>query len=177
MVSPARLRRGGWPIAVALAAGFLAVVALHGGRPEPGLARFEASGLLADWPAQRIVAVEIGTNEGRSAFRRDPQGGWHRDPADGPTPSDAAESIETGLTLLRNAAPRRRDLPGGQIAEFGLAPPRLIVIARNADGASRTIEFGGLNPLGLERYARTEGEIMLLPSYLVEAWEQVVARR
>ena len=176
MVSPARLRRWGWPMTAALAAGFLAAVALHGGRPESGLVRFAASGVLADWPARRIVAVEVATADGRSAFRRDPQGGWHLDPAGEKTPSEVAERIETGLTLLRNAAPRRRDLPPGQIAEFGLTPPLLIVVARSADGASRTIEFGGLNPLGLDRYVRTEGEIMLLPSYLAEAWEQVARR-
>ena len=177
MVSTASLRQWGWPVTAALAIGFLAVVALHGSRPEPGLVRFKASGLLADWPAQRIVAVEIGTERGRTAFRRDPQGGWRLDPADGKAASDVAERIETGLTLLRNAAPRRRDLPGAQVAEFGLAPPRLIVVARHADGTSRMVEFGGLNPLGLERYARTGGEIMLLPSYLAEAWELVAARR
>lgn len=173
MVPPARLRPWGWPIAAAFAASFLAIVALYGSRPEPGLVRFEAKGLLADWPAQRIVAVEIGTADSRSAFRRDPRGGWRRAPADASVPAEVAERIETGLTLLRNAPPRRRDLPGGRIAEFGLAPPHLIVIARSADGGARTIEFGGLNPLGLDRYARAEGEIMLLPSYLAEAWEQV----
>jgi len=177
VVSPARLRPWVWPIAAALAASFLFVFALHGSRPEPGLACFEANGLLADWPAHRIVAVAVGSDEGRSAFRRDPQGKWRLDPEDERVPPDVAERIETGLTLLRNAAPRRRDLPGAQVAEFGLAPPRLIVVARHADGTSRMVEFGGLNPLGLERYARTGGEIMLLPSYLAEAWELVAARR
>ena len=103
--------------------------------------------------------------------------GWRLDPTGASVPSDVGARIETGLALLRNAAPRRRDLPGGNIAEFGLAPPRLVVIARSAEGDWRTIEFGGPNPLGLDRYARTGGEIMLLPSYLAEAWEQVAARR
>lgn len=179
MVAASGVRRWGWPAAAALAASFLAVLAFHGTRPEPGLLRFEAAGVLADWSTAEIVAVELTAAERQVGFRRDAGGQWRSAQNGAPAPADLAQRIETGLTLLRNSSPQRRDLPAGQAAEFGLAPPRLAVLARAADGKSRQIDFGGVNPLGLQRYARVAGEdgIMLLPTFVADPWESVAAAR
>lgn len=169
------VRRWGWPIAALLAAMFLALLAFDGERPEPGLARFAPAGLLADWPAREVAAIEVDAATQRRMFRREPGGIWRADAAGVAAMPDLAERIETGLTLLRNSAPQRTDLSREQLGEFGLLPPRLVVTARMTGGASVTIEFGGLNPLGLERYARIVGrpEILLMPAFVADAWERV----
>ena len=175
--------RWAWPIAAAVAAGFIAVLAFHGERPEPGLERFTPAGLLADWPIEQVIAVEVSAGADRRSFHRGADGGWHLSAGDAPLGSDLAERIETGLKLLRNSAPQRNfaagELEGRDLAEFGLDPPRLMVGIRGITGGAVTIQFGGANPLGLARYTRIDGrpQIWLLPSFVAEAWERVAERR
>ena len=175
MVAPARVKAWGWPAAAALAGGFIGILALHGERPEPGLARFTPAGPLADWPVQRVTSVEVSTVAQHWSFRRTFGGGWRPEAAGATTAENLTEHIETGLTLLHNSGPQRTDLEIEQLAEFGLASPRLIVTAHMTGGASVTIAFGGTNPLGLGRYARIVGrnEILLLPAFVANAWELV----
>jgi hypothetical protein len=179
VVAAARVKAWGWPLAAALAAGFIGVLAFEGERPEPGLARFVPAGILADWPIPQVSSVEVGVGTDRRSFRRNPGGGWRLEVADAATTADLTERIETALKLLHNSAPQRTDLASEQLSEFGLAPPRLTVTARMASGASVTIEFGGPNPLGLERYARVNGrrEILLIPAFVADAWEPVAEAR
>jgi hypothetical protein len=162
-----------------LAAGFIGFLAFQGERPEPGLARFTPTGLLAGWPVEQVSYVEVDNGTQHRSFHRDPEGGWRLDAADAAVPADLDERIEQGLKLLHNSGPQRTDLASEQQAEFGLAPPRLAVTARTTAGSGITIEFGGLNPLGLERYARIVGrnEILLMPSFVADAWEQVAVAR
>jgi len=169
----------GWSVAAILAAGFIGFLALHGERPEPGLARFAPAGLLADWPVGQVTSVEVSTGAYQQSFRRNPGGGWRPEAADAATTADLTERIETGLILLHNSGPQRTDLASEQLGEFGLTPPRLIVTPRLTGDASVTIEFGGTNPLGLERYARVPGrsEILLLPAFVADAWEALAATR
>lgn len=179
MVAPASVKAWGWPVAATLAAGFIGLLAFHGERPEPGLARFTPAGLLADWPVEQVTSVEISSGAYRRAFRRNPGGGWHPEAADAAITAELTERIETGLTLLHNSGPPRSDLASAQLEEFGLAPPRLTITARLTDGTGITIEFGGANPLGLERYARVVGraEILLMPAFVADAWEPLAAAR
>jgi len=177
VVAAAGVRGWGWTAAAALAAGFIVLLALHGERPEPGLARFHPAGLLADWPIEQVTSVELRAGARRQLFHRDPGGGWVAAAESSPMPADLSAAIETGLKLLHNSAPQRADLTDEQLAEFGLDPPRLSVGVRQASGEAMTVEFGGLNPLGLERYARIRGrpEILLMPSFVAEPWEPLAA--
>jgi len=179
VVAPAGVRAWGWPLAAALSAGFIGLLAFRGERPEPGLARFAPAGLLADWPVEQVTSVDVSAGAYRRSFRRDPGGGWRPDTADADTTADLTGHIEEGLKLLHNSGPQRTDLASEQLAEFGLEPPRLTVTARMTGGASITIEFGGANPLGLERYARIAGrtEILLMPAFVADAWDPVAEAR
>jgi hypothetical protein len=179
MVAPAGVKAWGWYAAAALAAGFIAVLAFQGERPEPGLARFVPAGLLAGWPVEQVSSVEVTAGTLHRTFRRDPGGGWRPEAADPALAATLAEHIETGLTLLHNSSPQRADLASEQLGEFGLMPPSLTVTARRADGATVTIEFGGANSLGLERYARVVGrtEILLMPAFVADAWEPLAETR
>ena len=49
----------------------------------------------------------------------------------------------------------------------------------NQGGSTVTIHFGSANPLGLARYAQIEGrpEVVLLPAFVAEAWEQMMSAR
>jgi hypothetical protein len=179
VVAPTRLKGWGWPVAAIIAVGFIAVLAFHGERPEPGLARFAPAGLLADWPVRQVTSVDVAAGAQSRSFRRHPGGGWSSAAAGAPATADLAQRIETGLTLLHNSAPQRSDLSSAQLEEFGLEPPRLSVTARMTGGTDVTIEFGGANPLGLERYARVVGrnEILLMPAFVADAWERVAEAR
>src|SRR5262249_11122625 len=106
----------------------------------------------------------------------DPEGGWRSEDPNATVPSDFAERIEQGLKLLHNSGPQRTDLSDEQLSEFGLAPPLLTVTARTTGGYGITIEFGGPNSLGLERYARIAGrsEILLMPAFVADVWVPVL---
>lgn len=176
------MRRWAWPLAAAVAAGFIGALAFEGERPEPGLVRFQPAGLLADWPIEQVTAVEVDAGADHRSFRRQPDGAWRAPTGQAPAAA-LAERIETALKLLRNSAPERifaaGEPAGERLAEFGLEPPRLTVTARKIGGDSITIRFGSANPLGLARYARIAGraEIMLLPTFVAAAWERVAEAR
>jgi hypothetical protein len=171
----------GWSFAAALAAGFLGFLAFHGERPQAGLGRFEPAGLLVNWPLDDVAAIEISDGTEQRSYRRVAGSGW-RGEGDA-LPPNAEERIATGLKLLHNSAPERifsaGELNDRSLAEFGLAPPRLTVTASTAAGRSVTIHFGGANPLNLARYARVEGrpDVVLLPGFVVDAWEQAMGLR
>jgi uncharacterized protein DUF4340 len=179
VVAPSRVRRYAWPAAAMLAAGFIGALAFQGGRPEPGLARFEPAGVLTKLQPQQVVAVEVVVGGGHRAFRRNAIGNWRMDPAGDAVTADLAEQIETGLKLLHNSAPQRTDLASTELAEFGLQPPHLTVAVQAVEGTEGIIEFGSANPLGLGRYARVGGsrDIMLVPSFVAHAWEAVALAR
>ena len=163
--------------AALLALAFIAALAFTGDRPEPGLERFRPAGVLAAWEVEDIVTVEIVAGAKHRLFRRGDDGIWQA------VCAETAQHIERGLTLLRNAAPQRvfatGEIDNGSLAEFALDPPRLTVIVRRHTGNPVTIRFGAANPLGLARYARAEGrpEVLLLPSYVTEAWEEIARTR
>jgi len=186
-VATAGVKRWGWWFAAALAAGFLGLLAFHGERPEPGLGRFEPAGLLVGWPLEEVAAIDISAGTQRRSFRRVAGSGWRGEGGSGGSggsaPANAEERIATGLKLLHNSPPERvfgaTELSDGMLAEFGLAPPRLSVTAATAAGRSVTVHFGAANPLGLARYARVEGqpEVVLLPIFVADAWQQAMEAR
>jgi hypothetical protein len=179
MVAPAGVKAWGWPVAAALAVGFIGLLAFHGERPEPGLVRFAPAGLLVGWPLQDVRSVEVSAGTQYRSFYRTPSGGWRPEAGAAASTAELTERIETGLKLLRNSPPQRTDLGNEQEGEFGLRPPRLTVTARTLRGDSMTVEFGGTNPLGLERYARIVGrsEVLLMPAFVADVWEPVAEAR
>jgi Domain of unknown function (DUF4340) len=179
-VAAARVKLWGWWIAAVLAAGFLGFLAFHGERPEAGLVRFEPAGLLVGWSLENLEAIEVSAGAEHRLFRRVGSGRWRGEA--GPLPPNTEERIATGLKLLHNSAPERvfgaGELDERTLGDFGLVPPRLTITAKTAAGRSVTIHLGGANPLGLARYARIEGrpEVVLLPAFVADAWEQTMAR-
>jgi len=173
VVAAARVTAWAGGAAALLAAGFIAALAFTGERPQAGLDRFRPAGVLAGWPVQDIVSIEIVAGAEHRLFRRGPDRAWEG------IGSDTAQRIETGLTLLRNAAPQRvfpaGEIDDGSLAEFALDRPQLTVIARSRGGGTVTIWFGDANPIGLARYARTDSstDVLLLPSYVASAMEEI----
>jgi len=167
-----------WPLAAVVAAAVLMGLALHGRRPDSGLARFEAAGVMTAIPPERVSAISVGAGAQVSRLRRGADGRWT--PIDGARGSDPTQAVERGLRFLHVSAPQRvleRDeLTGGSAAEFGLAPPRYVVAVQGSDGETFTIEFGGLNAQGLAQYARVTGRdtVLLLPRFVGEPWSTLV---
>jgi hypothetical protein len=177
-VAPPTLRRAGPVVLVAFAAAALIVLALHGRRPDPGLVRFEAAGLMTLRPDDaREVRVVAGARRWR--FVR-AAGRWTA--ADGAAAPGAAESVDLGLRFLHVSSPQRvleRDeVANRPAAEFGLAPPRYAVVVQTDAGAF-TVEFGGLNAQGLAQYARVPGRegLFLMPRFVGEPWTAATGLR
>ena len=178
MATPA-LRSGAWIAAALLASGAIVTIAMHGQRPEPGLARFEPAGVMLGVAPERVTGVEVLKPGGRWRFVRTDTGGWRATADSSPLAADPTASLDNGLRFLHVSAPERvlrgDELAGLSMVEFGLAPPRYTVSVRSA-GPPFTIEFGGLNAQGLAQYARVAGNagIVLLPRFVGQQWEAVI---
>ena len=175
---PATLRRWLWPAVAATAILFIGALALHGERPGPGLARFEAAGLMVHVPTDRVRALEVTSATGTRRFRRAADGRWVAETGGGP---DRTAQIDEALKFLHVTRPERivteHELRAGTPAELGLDPPGVTVAAR-ADGTPPfVVEFGAGNPLGVARYARVAGrsEVVLLPRHVADAWDRIAA--
>jgi hypothetical protein len=164
VASPVTARLG-WPLAAALAFAFLAGFALHGKRPEAGLADFKPGGFLTQFAPEDAAEVEVATPNGRRTFRR--SDGW-------------PPRIDEALRLLRDSAPLRTmgmdEISTQPASSYGLDDHATRVAVRNAGGRTFVIRFGGRNPLGSGRYAAVEGVpgVSILPTYVGDAWEQVL---
>jgi len=162
--------------AVALAAGFITAVALHGERPMGGVMPYQVRGFLAAHAADAVREVEIEIGGRRDRLMRAADGTWPG------VPPERGRAIELGIALLRETAPERSisgeelagaRLGGIRLADYGLNPPALTVIVRGPQLGEFSIAFGGANPLGQSRYARVGGrEIWLVPRHVAEAWEE-----
>jgi hypothetical protein len=179
VVASPLIRRAGWLLAAVAAFAFLAALALHGERPEPGLARFKAAGLLTAFAPEDAREVEIVTGGETWRFRRD-GAVWRAVAPPRAVPAEATSRIDTALRLLRDSGPLRT-LSADEIArvppaEYALGSDALHITVRGPDGAKFAIRFGNRNPQGSARYARVDGVdgVPLLPAYVAETWEQVV---
>ena len=179
-MAPPLIRRAAWPLAAAAAAAFLVALALHGERPEAGLARFKPAGLLTTFAPEETREVEI-ANAGET-WRFERAGTtWRVAEAPRPVPAQAGERIDTALRLLRDAGPLRV-LSSGEVgpampADYALGPQALRVTVRGPGAATFVVQVGARNPLGSARYARIAGSdgVALLPAYVAETWEQAIA--
>jgi len=175
------MKRFGLPAAAVLAAAFLATFAFVGERPRPGSEPFKPQGLLSTWRIEEGTSIKIDKGSEERLFARDPGGPWRS--TEGEVRPELAAQIETGLRLLRNSASERdfspEELRGRSLSEFGLETPKLILTALTAGGATATIAFGEVNPLGLTQYVRMDGrrEIAMLPSYVANAWDEAISQR
>jgi len=178
MVAASALKRVAWMGAVGLAAGLIIVLAWHGRRPDPGLVRFEPGGVMLHLRLEDVVEVQVRAGNHHQSFARSRPGAWTT--VSGPVPAEIVQHLEHGLRFLHVSAPQRvispEEYSGTPLAEFGLAPPRYIVVIRTATSAPFVIQFGDVNPQGLAQYARLGGseDILLLPRFVGEPWEALV---
>lgn len=176
------MRRAAWIGAAVVSAGVIVSLASHGHRPDPGLVRFEAAGIMLAIPPETVGEVVVSAGARRWRFERAGAGGWVASPAS-PGGARVAAHLDRGLRFLHVSAPQRVLAPAeiGAIApsEFGLDPARYSVAVRSAGSAPFTVEFGARNPQGLAQYARVAGrrEILLLPGFVGEEWEAVIGAR
>ena len=179
MAAPA-LRHIGWVGAATLAAAAIIALAAHGRRPDPGLVRFQAAGVMAEVPPERVSEVVVSQGARRWRFARTGGNAWTSAEAKSPLDEETRARLESGLHFLHVSAAQRvmarEELSGTPLADLGLDPPRFIVSVRAGGAEPITVEFGGLNPQGLARYARVRGrsEIVLLPSFVGAPWEHVL---
>lgn len=175
------MKRFALPAVAVLAAAFLATFAFVGDRPRPGSEPFKPQGLLSGWRMEEVTSIRVATGSEERAFTREPGGSWRS--TEGDVGPELAAQIEAGLRLLRNSASERdlspEELGGRPPSEFGLEPAKLVLTVRTAGGATATMAFGNVNPLGLTQYARMEGrrDLAMLPSYVGSTWDEAVSAR
>jgi len=178
MVATPALKRAAWVGAAGLAAGLIIVLAWHGRRPDPGLVRFEPGGVMVHLPLEDIVEVQVIAGNHHQSFARSHTGTWST--AGAPVPAEMVQHLERGLRFLHVSAPQRvispEEYAATPLAEFGLAPPRYVVVVRTTTSTPLVIQFGDMNPQGLAQYARIGGseDILLLPRFVGEPWEALV---
>jgi hypothetical protein len=164
-------------IAGATAAGVaLLAVALHGERPEAGLARFQPNGVMVAVPPERVVAVELRRGDRTWHFSRTSVG-WTAPSGQSPGTRDPTPLVELGLRLLHGSVPQRVmagvEARALTLSEVGLEPPLLTVRAEVPGAEPFSIDIGSSNPQGLARYARVAGneEVVLLNHFVAEPWQ------
>ena len=181
MAVAAPLSRLAWPIAAAVALAFLVGLALHGERPEAGLAAFKPGGLLTAFAPEEAREVEIVSDGKTWRFRRD-DGQWSPIVAPQPVPADVGNRLDAALRLLRNSAPLRMlssdEAGAAERADYALGADALRVAVRGPGDTSFVIRFGAVNPLGMARYTRIDGVegIPLLATYVADAWLQAIGQ-
>jgi len=160
----------------ALAATALVALALTGRRPEPGLAPFEAAGVMAAVPVKTISAVDVRAHDRHWRFQRIGES-WRLAGSTAAPGADVTTHVTAALRFLHASAPQQR-LPGIEIAspqraEFGLDPPRYVVSVQAEGQRPFEVAFGAINPLGLAQYVQvaTDPDVLLLPRYVGDAWE------
>jgi hypothetical protein len=168
--------------AAATAVAVLITLALTGRRPEPGLAPFEAAGVMVAIPVEAVSAVEVRADDRHWRFERAGDS-WRAVMAPSTHAADFAAQVEAGLRFLHASAPQRRlaarDLEAALLADFGLDPPRYIVSVQALGRQPFAVAFGATNPQGLAQYAQVglDPDLLLLPRYVGEAWEAATGLR
>jgi hypothetical protein len=169
------LKAWAWGVGSVAALAVLGGLALHGERPEPGLVRFEAAGVMRHVPIAEVDEVRVVAGARRWVFARAAHARWHV--AAGSAPAGDPAAVERGLRFLNVSAPQRvlepEDLAGAPLAEFGLEPPRYVVSVHARGRPAFIVHFGALNAQGLAQYARVSdgASVYLLPRFVGEPWE------
>ena len=162
-------------VAACLMAGLLGVIAVTGRWPvDAPRTHVEAGGILS-LPAARVARVEFSPGEQRAVFSRNSREGWLFN--DVPIEPAVASHIDTAVRLLTISAPRRVLAAGeyslGQLAEYGLDPPRFVLAVAEGGGNTTRLGFGEATPAQNAQYARIvdRPELYLLPRDVGEEWQ------
>src|SRR5262249_7511698 len=143
-----------------------------------GLVRFEPGGVMVHLHVEDVIEIQVRAGDYSQSFARTPTGIWSS--AGAPLPEGLVQRLERGLRFLHVSAPQRVISPAEYIdtplAEFGLASPRYVVVARTSTSRPFVIEFGDVPPQGLAQYARLGGsaDLLLLPRFVGEPWEALL---
>lgn len=162
----------------ALAAlGFLAAMALTGGRRESAqLVQPTTAGLMRETP-DGVDRVEIEVGVRRLLLVRD-AGRWRVNERDLPPP--VVERLRMSLKFMHVAEPvrtlARAEWEGTRAADFGLDPPRYSIVISRGGQRLLAARFGAPNPQEVLQYARVDGRdaLYLMPRFVGREWEAVV---
>jgi hypothetical protein len=153
----------------------IGVIAVTGRWPvDAPRTHLEPGGILSV-PAERIARVEFLAGGQHDLFTRDARERWLVN--GGPTGATVAGHVDTTLRLLNVAAPRRvlsgSDYSPGQLAEYGLDPPRFVLALSEPGGKITRVAFGEATPAQNAQYVRIIGrpDLYLLPRDVGEEWQ------
>jgi Domain of unknown function (DUF4340) len=160
-----------------LMAGLIGVIALTGRWPVDAPRTHLDSGGILSLPAAQVSRIDIATGVQHVHFSRLSASGWLVN--DAPARGMVADHVAAALRILAVSAPRRvlgaGEYSAGQLAEFGLDPPRFVVAVAAAGGNSQLFGFGEATAAENAQYVRIVGrpEIYLLSRIAGEEWRFV----
>ena len=162
-------------VAACLMAGLLGAIAITGRWPvDAPRTHSEAAGILS-LSAERVTRIEFSADGQRALFSRNRSEGWlFNDTATAPA---VAGHIDTAVRLLTVSAPRRVLAAGeyspGQLAVYGLDPPRFVLAIADSGGDTTRVSFGEATPAQNAQYVRIldRPELYLLPRDVGEEWQ------
>ena len=172
-------RRNLWTIAAAAASlVFLIAMVITGALPgQRQLVKFEARGIMKLDP-DLISRVEIKRGQRRAVLMRAPEGGWVAE-GGGAISADLAKKISLAVQFMNTAGPIRvieaDEIPGVNLPDFGLEPPRLHVVLHQGANAVIGVRFGSHNPEDTAQYLMVDGhgELILMSRFVGQEWESV----
>jgi hypothetical protein len=129
-------------------------------------------------PSNQVARIQISAGEQDLVFQHRPEGGWLVNGAD--TEKAVSSHVDTAFRLLDVSSPIRVLKPGeysaGQVADFGLDPPHLLVSVVANTGKTSSVTFGEATPGQNAQYVRVIGqpELYLMPRYVGVEWELAV---
>jgi hypothetical protein len=154
--------------------GLLGTIAVTGRWPVDAPRTHVETGGILSLPRERIERVELSSGEEQRVFSRDHRDGWLvNGNATGPA---VAGHIETAVRLLSLSVPRRvlaeSEYGQGQLAEYGLDPPRFVLAVVESGGNTTRFGFGEATPAQNAQFVRIIGqpELYLLPRDVGEEW-------
>jgi hypothetical protein len=124
-----------------------------------------------------VAYVEIAAGQQHLRFDRQSGGGWLLD--DAPARALVAVHLAAALRIVAVLAPRRVLKDGqysaGQLAEFGLDPPRLEVALAEAGGNAAHVGIGADTAAENAQYVRILGrsQVYIMPRVFGEEWQLV----
>jgi Domain of unknown function (DUF4340) len=162
-------------MAATVMAALIGIIAVTGRWPvDAPRTHIEPGGILSV-PAERISRAEFSADGQQDRFSRDAREGWLVNGA--PIGPAVAGHIDTALRLLTISAPRRvlaaDEYDAGQLADYGLDPPRFVLALGESDGDVTRLGFGEATPAQNAQYVRIIGrpELYLLPRDVGEEWQ------
>ena len=157
---------------------FLIAMVVIGALPERRqLVKFEAKGVMK-LPPEVVSRVELSRANRKTVLLRAADNLWSAD-GSGPLSAELSGKLSMAVQFMNTAGPIRiipaAELPGANVREFGLNPPRVALVLYRGTQAVIGARFGAHNPEDTAQYMMLDGhqDVILMSRFVGQEWESV----